>query len=109
MSLDANALAGSMLTAARESLGNDWNAAKTYAKPQLERLADILVEIAEMTAAGDITPDEARSLLRIHKNTTETVLLAVKGMGIVAVENAVNAALGVVRDTVNGVVGAEVL
>lgn len=109
MDLDPVELAGSMVTAMRTSLGDDWDAARKYAEPQLRRLADILVEIGEMVAAGEISPEEARSLLRIHRNTTETVILAVKGMGIVAVENAVNAALGVVRDTVNGAVGVELL
>jgi hypothetical protein len=109
MDFDAAQLGKSMVAAARGSLGKDWKGARNFAEPELKRLASVLVEIGERAVKGEITEDEAKALLRIHRNTTATVMLAVKGLGILAVENAVNAALGVVRDTVNTATGLMLL
>ena len=107
--MDVAEVGKQMVEAVRVSLGRDWKDTRRFAEPELRRLATALRDIAAMTADGEITPDEARSLLRIHRNTTETVMLAAKGMGILAVENAINEALGVVRDTVNNVAGVALL
>ena len=56
-------------------------------------------------AAGEITEDEAKILLNQQRVATSAVLTAAKGMTAVAVQSAVDAALGVVRDFVNGKVG----
>lgn len=98
-------LATSMVQAARGSLGKDWGKARGFAEPELSKLATSLQDIARMALSGEITELEARSLLEIHKNTTRTVLLSVKGLGLLAVENAINAALGAVKDVINGAVG----
>jgi hypothetical protein len=105
MRIDAGELGKSMVAAARGSLGKDWKSARNFAEPELRRLANVLVEIGERAVKGEISEEEAKALLRIHRNTTATVMLAVNGLGILAVENAVNAALGVVRDTVNAATG----
>jgi hypothetical protein len=107
--MNASELATSMIAAARTSLGRDWKGARHYAEPELGRLARVLVDIGDMAARGDITEDEARSLFRIHRNTTEMVLLTLKGLGILAVENAINAALDVVRGAVNTAAGFDLV
>jgi hypothetical protein len=91
-----------MVTAAKDSLSTDWSKVKDYAKPEFKRLAHTLVDIAKLAANQKVSAAEAKSLLRIHKNTTLMVMLTVEGLGIIAAENAINAALNVVRDTVNG-------
>jgi hypothetical protein len=98
-------LAAAMLDAARESLAASWPRIRDYAQPEFRRLAQSLVDITRLAAAERVTPAEARALLRIHRNTTLTVLLAIEGLGIVAVERAINAALGAVGDAVNGAIG----
>ena len=95
-------LAGSMFAAAQGTLKNDWPRVRAFAEPELARLAQSLVDIGQLLAEGKISEMEARSLLEIHKNTTRTVLLTIKGLGLLAAENAINAALGAVRDVVNG-------
>jgi hypothetical protein len=107
--LSIDALVESMVAAARDSLGRDWSKARKFAEPQLDNLARSLVSIGQMTAEGAITAQEAAALLEVHKNTTRTVLLTSKGLGLLAVENAINAALGAVRDTVNGAIGVALL
>lgn len=98
-------LARTMLVAVKESLGEDWGEAKDWAKPEIQRLARVLVDIGKLVAQDKMTPAEAKAILKIHRNTTQTVMLTVKGMGLIAVENAVNAAVGAVRDVVNTAVG----
>ncbi|MBE0567434.1 MAG: hypothetical protein IH621_15865 [Krumholzibacteria bacterium] len=94
-----------MMAAAQESLAKDWGQAKDYARPELKRLATSLADIAKLIAADKVNRRQAKALLRIHRNTTLTVLLTVEGLGVVAVEDAINAALGAVRDVVNTAVG----
>jgi hypothetical protein len=108
-SLSVDALVKSMVAAARDSLGRDWSKARKFAEPQFDNLARSLVTIGEMTVEGTITAPEAAALLEVHKNTTRMVLLTAKGLGLLAVENAINAALGAVRDTVNGALGVALL
>lgn len=98
-------LSTSMVQAAKGSLAKDWRKVRGFAEPELKKLATSLQDIVRMTATGEITELEARSLLEIHKNTTRTVLLTVEGLGLLAVENAINAALGAVREAVNGAAG----
>jgi hypothetical protein len=98
-----------MLDAVRASLAKDWKKVERYAKPEFDRLARSLRDIAALAAEGAISAAEARSLLSIHRNTTRTVLLTVEGMGVIAVEKAINAALGAVKDAVNRAAGVTVL
>ena len=98
-------LVKTMLAAAKNSLDKDWPKARDYAKPELSKLARSLLDIGRLFAEGKITKLEARSLLEIHKNTTKTVFLTVEGLELLAVEKAINAALGAVKDSVNGALG----
>ena len=102
-------LVRTMVGAARASLGRDWSKARAFAEPELDRLARSLVNIGQMTAEGAITQQEAAALLEIHKNTTRMVILTVKGLGLLATENAINAALGSVKDTLNAALGVALL
>lgn len=102
-------LAKAMIGAAKASLGRDWPKARAFAEPELERLARSLVNIGEMAAAGMITKEEAAALLDIHKNTTRMVILTVKGLGLLAAENAINAALAAVKAPLNAAVGIALL
>jgi len=102
-------LAASMLGAAKGTLDRDWPRVRGFAEPEITKLANTLVEIGKLFLEGKITELEARSLLEIHKNTLRTVLLAIQGLSLLAVENAINAALGAVRDAVNGSLGLALL
>lgn len=52
---------------------------------------------------------QAQALLQIHRNTTQTVLLTIEGLGVIAVENAINAALSAVATAVNKAAGLALL
>jgi hypothetical protein len=109
MSLKASELIPAMTKAAKDSLSRDWPKAKDYAASEMKRLAQSLVDIARLAAQEKINKQQARALLRIHKNTTEMVLLTIEGLGIIAVENAINASLAVVKDAVNNAAGLIIL
>lgn len=109
MVLDVDALTAAMLRAAKGSLARDWKKVAKYAELEFGRLATSLRDIAGLIVTGTIDEQEASALLRIHKNTTVTVFLAVKGMALVATEQAVNAALGAVRTAVNKAAGVVLL
>ena len=93
-----------MLQAVKASLGKDYSKAKDFARPELQRLARSLVDFAKLVATDKVTKQQARSLVAIHQNTTRVVFLTIEGLGIIAVENALNAAIGAIRSTVNGAV-----
>jgi hypothetical protein len=99
--LSVSDLVTDMLGAAKTSLGKDFSKAKDFAKPEFQRLARSLVDIVKLVAEKKVNQQQAKSLLEIHRNTTKVVLLTIQGLGIIAVENAINAALDVVRTTVN--------
>lgn len=102
-------LVEAMTGAAKASLGRDWPKARAFAEPEFDKLARSLVSIGKMTVDGTITEQEAAALLDIHKNTTRTVFLTVQGLGLLAVENAINAALDAVKDTLNAALGIALL
>ena len=47
--------------------------------------------------------------MEIQKNASRTVLLTIEGLGLLAVEAAINAALNVVKDAVNTGIGFTLL
>jgi hypothetical protein len=99
--LSVAGLVTDMLDAVKASLGKDFSKTKDFAKPELQRLARSLVDITKLVVAGKVTDQQARALVAIHRNTTQIVLLTIEGLGIIAVENATNAAIDAIRTTVN--------
>jgi hypothetical protein len=103
--LDVQELLKAMLEAAQGEFKEKWPTIKDFAKSELEKLANTLVQIGKLKATGQITEGEAKILLEMQKNTARTVMLTLEGMGLLLVEAAINSALAVVKDTVNGAVG----
>ncbi len=52
--------------------------------------------------SGEITEDQTKLHHDIQKNATRSVLLTNEGLGLIAVEQAINAAMDVLKETVNG-------
>lgn len=98
-----------MLASARKAFGQRWSGVKDYAEGELDKLARTVVQIQTLRLAGRISEGEASVLLEMQKNTARTVMLALKGMTLLAVEAAINAALQAVRDTVNTGLGFALL
>jgi len=109
MSLNASELATNMLNAAKEVLSEKWPEIKDYAETEAKKLAESLIMIERLKLAGSINEEQAKLHLDIQKNATRTVLLAIEGLGILAVEQALNAAFAAVKDAVNTALGFTLL
>lgn len=94
-----------MLDAAKTPLQEQWESAGPYAATEFKNFTESLANIALQKLDGSISEAEAKLLVSMQQESMKTVLLAVKGMSLVAVESAINAALGVIKDTVNTAIG----
>jgi len=101
MSLDATQLAASMLQVFEAGLADKWPDVKEYASAEARKLAENLLMIERMLLTGEITAEQARLHHQIQRNASRTVLLAVTGLSRVAVEQAINAAMDSLRQSVN--------
>lgn len=103
--INVSELLGKMSAAAGGVLKEKWPAAEAYADEEFRKLAGTLLFIQTEVLAGRMSEKKARLHLDIQRNSARTVLLTLEGLGLIAVEEAINAALAVVRDTVNTAVG----
>ncbi len=107
--LDLGKLAQSMTDAAKGSLGEDWPAAKRFVESEAKKFAQNLADIARQKAAGEIEEEDAQYLIEMHKRSMKMVLTAGQGISLIMAERAINAALGAIRNAVNGVIGWKLL
>lgn len=105
MALDVGALAQAMLGAAKGKLKKQWPVIKEYAAAEARKTAETLALIERLRLAGEISTKEARLLLEMQRNSAKAVLMSVEGLGLLAAESAINAAIGAVRTAVNKAVG----
>jgi hypothetical protein len=105
MGLRASSLAAEMTAAAAKVLGDKWPDIRDYARGEFKKIAADIVLIGRLRSEDKITAKRAKLHLEVQKNASKTVLLASEGLGILAAEAAINAALKTVRDVVNKAVG----
>jgi hypothetical protein len=60
-------------------------------------------------AAGEINQQQAGLLLDMQTSASRNVLLTLQGLALLAVEEAINAALAVVKTAVNAATGFELI
>lgn len=101
MSINIDELVQSMLVAAKGVFDSDWPLVKEHAETELKGIAEGIALIERLRVQGKISQKQSKLLIKMKKNTAKIVLLTLKGLGIVTVEKAINAALKVVNDTVN--------
>ena len=104
-SINASALVNPMVAAMKGVLNQQWPQIKDYAEGEAKKLSNSLAQIVKLRATSQITDDECYVLLEMQKNTARAVLLALKGMALLLVEQAINAALAAVRNVVNTAIG----
>jgi hypothetical protein len=63
------------------------------------------VSIGEGVADGSIKPEAAPILLNMQKESWKGAIIEATGLAEIVVENAINAALDVVKTTVNNAIG----
>nr|VFJ94980.1 MAG: hypothetical protein BECKH772A_GA0070896_1008010 [Candidatus Kentron sp. H]VFJ95906.1 MAG: hypothetical protein BECKH772B_GA0070898_1008411 [Candidatus Kentron sp. H]VFK01950.1 MAG: hypothetical protein BECKH772C_GA0070978_1007710 [Candidatus Kentron sp. H] len=94
-----------MIAAAEAVLDEKWPVIKDYAEAELEKLARTLAQIETLKLSGQIGEAEASVLFEMQKNTNRAVMLTLQGMSLLLVEEAINAALAAVKDTINTALG----
>jgi hypothetical protein len=109
MALDATSLVETMLTAAKGPLTADWKTAQPFAQTQFTNIAQQIVDIEAQAATGTLTKPQASLLLDMQKNASRAALLGVAGIGLLAAQDAINAALGAVATAVNTALGFALL
>ena len=109
MSLDVGDLASKVLETFKGKLTEKWPEVRDYAEAEAKKLAEALAMIEKLRLTGEITEEQARLHLDIQKNASRMVLLTIEGLGIIAVEQAINEAMAVMRDTVNTAMGFSLL
>lgn len=76
-----------------------------FLKAEASKMAQTGLQIVEGKAKGEINAEQAEILLQMQANASQAVLTAVETIGMIAAQDAINAALGVVRGAVNKAIG----
>lgn len=101
MGLDVEELASKMFEAFKGQLSDKWPDVKDYAEAESKKLAENFVMIEKLKLSGEITEEQAKLHHDIQKNASRSVMLTIERLGLVAVEQAVNAAMDVIKEAVN--------
>ena len=99
--MDVAALADQMLAAALPILKKGAEDVESFAKTEFTKIAQTIVSIGEQVATGQINHQQANLLLEMQTSASRNVLLCLEGLSLLAVEEAINAALAVVKTAVN--------
>ena len=108
-SINGAKLLQDMGSAAAHAAGQQWPGIRDAAKDELQKLVTIGVQIEVKRKTGVITEDEAKDLVDMQKNASIAVLAGLEGMGLLAAEAVINAALGVLSAAVNAATGFAIL
>ena len=103
--IDSNKLAAHMMSAVRSGIIRRYPSSREYAAAEFQKIADSIAFIHRQHRDGRMTDEQARLHLDIQKTASRMVLLTLEGLGILAVEDAINQALAAVRATVNKALG----
>jgi hypothetical protein len=109
MDFDIEKLGSDMLTAALPLLGKAGQDAGSFAKAEFAKIATTIASIGEDLAAKRINLQQAELLLDMQTLASRNVLLTVEGIGLLAAEGAINAALAVIKKAVNAAVGVALI
>ncbi len=104
MDIDFKQLTGDMLTAVKGVVGDNLNDIKDLAEGELEDFAKRTTELAKKVADGSISAAQAQAILKIRANAVETVLLSIAGIGTLAAQEAINAAIGVLKGVIKNAI-----
>ncbi len=109
MALDVSTMLKNMLEAAEESLKDNWGDVKDVATSSFKTLAQNLADIEAMKIAGTISQEKACLMIAMQKQAVIIAIATEETLGLVAAQNALNAALSVIKDTVNTAIGWAIL
>jgi len=109
MSLNAEQLGNDMLAAVKPVLLTHWGKAVPYATAEVQKLAICAVQIEAGYKSGELNAEEARILRDMQASASRAALTTIETIGLIAAQNAINAALKVLSAAVNKAVGIAIL
>jgi hypothetical protein len=104
-SINVDQLVTSMVQAAQGALAGKWPEARDYAESEFRIIGEAIAFIEAQRTLNLMSEEKAQLHLEMQKNAAKTTLLTLEGLGILAVEAAVNAALDVIKGTVDTALG----
>jgi hypothetical protein len=107
--IDTTSLVQNMLAAVKQVLQLHWNDVRPFAETEMQKLAATAVQIETGHAEGTINDAQAQILLSMQANASQAVLTAVETVGMIAAQDAINAAIQVLTDAVNKAIGFAIL
>jgi hypothetical protein len=102
---DVKALGKDLLDVLKVKLADHFTEAKPFAELSMKQLAQNLEMITELKLTNVINEQQAKLHLDIFKSSVRITLLTIEGLGILAVEDAINAALDAIKNIVNTTIG----
>lgn len=114
MNINADEIYNKMMSAAEDSFKDGWSAVKTYAPAEFKKMSLQLAEIAHNIALYEIdntqgySPETGKILFKMQRTACESVLVAVTHLTVIAVQNAINAILQALKETLGGVIATVV-
>lgn len=107
MALDLDQLVASMTSAGEGLAGSVWTDIKTFAVPELKKIATQIVAIEEgmLAEPPHFTQEGAKALLDMQVRATLGVLVAMTSLTLLAIQTAINQILDAVKSLVNGAIG----
>lgn len=103
--INVQAVSIKMINAAKGVFDQKWPTVQGFAEAEFDKLARTFEQIVKLKISNQISEGEASVLFQMQKNTARCVMLTLEGMSLLLVEGAINAALAVVKDTVNTATG----
>ena len=109
MSLNPDQIVASMTSAAQTAFQENWDAVKSYAPVEFQKMALQIVSIANNVAAYQLNPENgyspetAKLLFQMQRTACESVLVAVSQLTLIAIQNAMNAVLNALNQSLAGV------
>jgi hypothetical protein len=107
--IDVASLVQNMLAAAEQVLRAHWNDVRPFVETEMQKLAATAIQIETGYTAGILNDAQAKILLRMQANASQSVLTAAETVGMVAAQDAINAAIQVLAKAVNAAIGIAIL
>jgi hypothetical protein len=107
--IDATAVVKSVVAAMEGQLKGHWQLARPYAEAEAKKMAETAQLIVRGIANGHINSQQAEILVDMQANASQAVLTAIETIGMIAAQDAINAALGVLKAAINESSGLAIL
>ncbi len=105
MELNFDNVLSSITEAASSAFGDGWESIKDYAPAEFKKISAQLVDIVENVEkykqddSQGYSPETGRILFKMQLTASESVLVAISTLTLIAVQNAINGILDVLKNT----------